>query len=133
MKKFILLTLFTCAILISTNNNTFSKLNSSDDPTDTVAKEVCIVSGETIEGGGVKYVYLNKEILLCCEGCEKSFKKNPAKFLGSAGLMCPVCNEDDANAELSTTSGGVKYYFCGKGCKSKFIKDPDEFLNKYKK
>lgn len=129
MKKIISLSVFVFILLISSNSSTFSKLNSfvSD------SAEVCIVSGEVIEGDGVKYIYLNKEVKFCCEGCEKSFKKNPAKFLGSAGLMCPVCNEDDANAELSTTSGGVKYYFCGKGCKSKFSKDPDEFLNNYKK
>jgi len=129
MKKIICLSVFVFTLLISSNSSTFSKLNSfvSD------SAEVCIVSGEVIEGGGVKYIYLNKEVKFCCEGCEKSFKKNPAKFLGSAGLMCPVCNEDDASEKLSAVSGGVKYYFCGKGCKSKFSKDPDEFLNNYKK
>jgi len=129
MKKIISLSVFVFILLISSNSSTFSKLSSfvSD------SAEVCIVSGEVIEGDGVKYIYLNKEVKFCCEGCEKSFKKNPAKFLGSAGLMCPVCNEDDANEELSAVSGGVKYYFCGKGCKSKFSKDPDEFLNNYKK
>lgn len=129
MKKIICLSVFVFILSVSSNSSTFSKLNSfvSD------SAEICIVSGEVIEGDGVKYIYLNKEVKFCCEGCEKSFKKNPAKFLGSAGLMCPVCNEDDANEELSAVSGGVKYYFCGKGCKSKFSKDPDEFLNNYKK
>ena len=129
MKKIIFLSAVVFALLISSNSRTFSKLNSfvSD------STEVCIVSGEVIEGEGVKYVYLNKEVKFCCEGCEKSFKKNPAKYLGSAGLMCPVCNEDDAKADLTAVSGGVKYYFCGKGCKNKFNKDPDEFLNKYNK
>ena len=129
MKKIISLSVFVFILLISSSSTTFSKLRSfvSD------SAEVCIVSGEVIEGDGVKYIYLNKEVKFCCEGCEKSFKKNPAKFLGSAGLLCPVCNEDDANEELSAVSGGVKYYFCGKGCKSKFSKDPDEFLNNYKK
>ena len=129
MKKIIFLSAVVFALLISSNSRTFSKLNSfvSD------STEVCIVSGEVIEGDGVKYVYLNKEVKFCCEGCEKSFKKNPAKYLGNPGLICPVCNEDDAKADLTAVSGGVKYYFCGKGCKNKFIKDPDEFLNKYNK
>ena len=133
MKKFILLTLFTCAVLFSTNDYTFSKFSSSDDPTDTVAKEVCIVSGETIESGGVKYVYLNKEILLCCEGCEKSFNKNPAKYLGAEGLWCPVCDEGDAKVELSEVTNGTKYYFCGEGCKTKFAENSETYLSNYKK
>lgn len=132
MKKFILLSLFTCAILISSNNNTFSKYSASDS-TETVSKELCIVSGETIEGSGVKYVYLNKEITFCCEGCEKSFKKNPAKYLGSEGLWCPVCDEGDAKADISEITDGTKYYFCSEGCKEKFTSDSDTYLSNYKK
>ncbi len=129
MKKLICISLFAFAISISASSNSFSKLTSMNSD----SAEVCIVSGETIEGDGVKYVYLNKEVKFCCEGCEKSFKKNPAKYLGSTGLMCPVCDEDDAKKELSAVSDGVKYYFCGKGCKNKFSKDPGEILNKYNK
>lgn len=133
MKKFILFSIFTFAILISTNSNTFSNFSISDDSTVSGSKEVCIVSGETIEGGGVKYVYLNKELTFCCEGCEKSFKKNPAKYLGSEGLWCPVCNDGDAKAELNGTTDGTKYYFCSEGCMEKFTGDPDTYLSNYKK
>ena len=118
MKKFILLTLFTCAVLFSSNNNSYSK-NISSDSTETVSQEVCIVSGEKIENGGVKYTYLNKDITFCCEGCEKSFKKNPAKYLGEEGLWCPVCNEGDAKSDMSEIIDGTKYYFCSDGCKEK--------------
>ena len=129
MKKIIILSVFAFALLISANSNTYSNPTSLNSD----SALVCIVSGETIEGEGVKYVYLNKVLVFCCEGCKKSFKKKPAKFLGSAGLMCPVCNEVDAKEDLSSVTNGVKYYFCGKGCKDKFRKDPDEFLNKYNK
>lgn len=132
MKKFILLTLFTCAILFSSNNNIFSKFSSSDS-TETVSEELCIVSGEVIEGGGVKYDYLNKEITFCCGGCVKSFKKNPAKYLGDNALWCPVCDEGDAKADLSEVINGTKYYFCGDSCKKKFTEDSETYLSNYKK
>lgn len=132
MKKLILLSLFICSALIFSNNDIFSKINSPESINSDSAK-VCIVSGETIEGEGVKYVYLNKEIILCCEGCEKSLKKNPAKYLGSEGLWCPVCDEGDAKVEISGITDGTKYYFCSEGCKEKFTGDSETYLSKYKK
>ncbi|HMQ69828.1 MAG TPA: hypothetical protein PKA90_12685 [Ignavibacteria bacterium] len=132
MRKFILLSIFICAILISTDTNSFSKSGSSDS-TVSGTKEVCIVSGETIDGDGVKYVYLNKEVIFCCEGCEKSFKKNPAKYLGSEGLWCPVCDDGDAKTDLSEVVDGTKYYFCGDSCKKKFTEDSETYLSNYKK
>lgn len=129
MKKIIYLSVFLLAILILSGNNTFSKLNSSSSD----SSGICIVNGEVIEGDGVKYIYLNNEVKFCCEGCEKSFKKNPEKYIGVAALLCPVCNEGDAKKELSFVNNGVKYYFCGKGCKSKFSSDPDEYLKNYTK
>lgn len=126
--KFICLFLFAFAMLFSTNQISVSNITSNiADST-----ENCLVCSDKIEGQGVKYKYLNKEVTFCHDGCEKSFKKNPAKFLKSAGLRCPVCDEDDAKKELSSVSGGTKYYFCSKGCKTKFGKDPEAELKKYK-
>lgn len=127
--KFIYLSAFIFTIIIFSNRNTVSKVNSN--LTDSTV--YCIVSGEKIEGEGVKYNYLNSELVFCCEGCEKSFKKNPAKFLKGAGLRCPVCDEDDAKQSLFTVTHGVKYYFCGKSCKSKFEKDTQTYLKNYQK
>jgi YHS domain-containing protein len=93
---------------------------------------VCIVSGEKIEDGGFTLNYLGENIKFCCQGCEKSFKRNPAKYLAAGELKCPVCDERDAKKEISLESGGVKYYFCGKGCKENFEKDPQEYLKRYK-
>ncbi len=127
MKKLIYLSFTIFAILVFTNNKTVSTLNISySDST-----EYCIVGGERIEGSGIQYKYLNKDIKFCCQGCQQAFKKNPAKYLTSAGIRCPVCDEDDAKKDLSFMNKGVKYYFCGKGCKTKFSKDPETYLKKY--
>ncbi len=127
--KFIYLSIFVFTILIFSNQNIVSNVSSilSD------STEYCIVSGEKIEGEGVKYTYLNTDIKFCCEGCQKSFQKNPAKYLSAAALRCPVCDEDDAKKDISMSTDGVKYYFCGKGCKASFGKDPQSYLKKYQK
>ena len=128
MKNLIYFSIFITAFFISTSNDSFSGLKSVNSDSTTY----CIVSGEAIDGEGVKYLYLNKEVKFCCEGCEKSFKKNPAKYLGSAELWCPVCNEGDAKKVISFVNNEIKYYFCGTGCQNKFEKNPDEYLNNFK-
>ena len=94
--------------------------------------KLCIVTGEEITDGGVKYKYLNKEITVCCDGCLKSFKKEPASYIKD-GLHCPVCSEDDAKKDISHKHEGVKYYFCGKGCKGEFENDTQKYLENYNK
>ncbi|MDQ3019368.1 MAG: YHS domain-containing protein [Bacteroidota bacterium] len=128
MYKIIYLSVFIIAVFFSVNSKTFSDVNSVNSD----STQYCPVGGEKIEGAGVAYQYLNQEVKFCCEGCEASFKKNPAKYLKGASLRCPVCDEDDAKKTISTVNNGVKYYFCGKGCKSKFNENPDSYLNNYK-
>ncbi len=127
MKKLVFLSLSIFAILAFTNNKSFSTTNAINSD----STEYCIVSADKIEGSGIKYKYLNKEVKFCCEECGQAFKKNPAKYLESDGIPCPVCNEDDAKKDLSFMNKGVKYYFCGKGCKTKFSKDPGAYLKNY--
>jgi hypothetical protein len=46
--------------------------------------KTCVVSDEKFGGDmGDPYVftYEGREVKLCCEGCLKDFKKNPAKYL----------------------------------------------------
>lgn len=93
---------------------------------------ICPVSKETISGEGVKYNYLGQEVVFCCEGCQKSFKKNPAKYL-SGGLKDVVCGMDDGNKEINAVNDGVKYYFCNESCKEKFEKDPNQYLKEFNK
>lgn len=45
--------------------------------------ETCLVTNEKLGSMGKPYVMAHEgqEIKLCCKGCEKSFKKEPAKFM----------------------------------------------------
>ena len=45
--------------------------------------KVCVVSGEALDSMGNPYVFIQdgQEVKLCCDGCLKDFKKEPAKFL----------------------------------------------------
>lgn len=139
MKTFSLLAIIITVCLLNISNTTFSKGNSvlSDsnyieqaDPS--VTAEYCPVSGEKIEGSGVVFRYLDAKVKFCCEGCEKSFKKNPAKYL-KEGVIDPVCGMTETNSEITTLNDGVKYYFCSESCKKKFEKDPSKVLEKYNK
>jgi YHS domain-containing protein len=46
----------------------------------------CPVSGEKLDAMGKPFVivYADQEVKLCCKGCLKDFKKEPAKYLPSA-------------------------------------------------
>jgi hypothetical protein len=45
--------------------------------------DTCLVSGEKLGGMGEPFVFVHEgqEIKLCCKGCQKDFKKEPAKFM----------------------------------------------------
>ncbi len=50
--------------------------------------ETCVVSGDKLGDMGEPFVYVHQQqgqpdrtILLCCKGCVKSFKQEPAKYL----------------------------------------------------
>jgi YHS domain-containing protein len=47
--------------------------------------ETCVVSGEPLVhsemGDPVDYVYQNRLVRFCCNGCVKTFNKNPGRFL----------------------------------------------------
>lgn len=45
--------------------------------------DTCLVSGEKLGSMGepFKFVHEGQEIKLCCKGCQKDFKKEPAKYL----------------------------------------------------
>ena len=45
--------------------------------------KVCVVSGKALDSMGKPYVFTHEgqEVKLCCDGCLKDFKKEPAKFL----------------------------------------------------
>ena len=45
--------------------------------------DTCLVSGKKLGSMGDPYVinHEGQQIQFCCDGCEPSFKKNPAKYL----------------------------------------------------
>ncbi len=133
MKNLIILSsLLIFGILLITGQSLNAGLNHENNIVGD-STQLCIVTGEEFPmNAGVKYKYLNKEVSFCCEGCVKSFKKEPASYIKD-GLHCPVCVEDDAKKDLSHTHDGVKYYFCGAGCKKKFESDAQKYLDNYNK
>jgi YHS domain-containing protein len=62
---------------------------SADDKNATPSKpyplDTCIVSGEKLDADAsmktYTFVHEGQEIRLCCKGCLKDFKKEPAKYL----------------------------------------------------
>ncbi len=63
---------------------------SADKPAEKPAKPVklytldyCVISGDKLGEMGKPYVFTNddRQIKLCCSGCLKDFKKDPAKWL----------------------------------------------------
>jgi YHS domain-containing protein len=50
---------------------------------DTYPLQTCVVSGEKLGEMGDPYIYTHegREVRLCCKGCLKDFKKDPAKYL----------------------------------------------------
>jgi len=121
------LTVILISIFALTHNSfSVSAGNNSD------SSDVCIVSGEKLGADAVSYKYLNQNVKFCCQDCEQAFKKDPEKYLQSAALWCPVCDEGDAKKSISTVNEGVKYYFCSKGCKKNFQSDANKYLNNYK-
>ncbi len=139
MKTFSILAIIITLCLLNTSNETFSKGNNIlsdsniiEQADSSITAEFCPVSKEKIEGSGVVFNYLDTKVKFCCEGCEKSFKKNPAKYL-KEGVIDPVCGMSETNSEITTVNDGVKYYFCSESCKKKFEKDPSKVLDKYNK
>jgi YHS domain-containing protein len=90
----------------------------------------CIVTGEIIESGSVKFTYLGRKFEVCCDGCQLKFQKEPARYM-KEGIVCLPCNDDDWKKDISHVHNGVKYYFCGNGCKSEFEKDAEKYLSKF--
>jgi hypothetical protein len=61
--------------------------------------DTCVVSGDELGSMGEPFDYIHKEdgkpdrlVRMCCDGCLKKFKKDPAKYLSRI---------DDAQAEKS--------------------------------
>jgi len=105
----------------------------------------CPIGGEevddetTLDWGGVR-------VNLCCPGCEKKFKKNPAKALAKLGLTvrkgkkgkpevdlanakCPIMGGKTKESVFSV-HGSVRVRHCCPGCGPKTAKDPEKAFAK---
>ncbi len=109
--------------------------------------DVCVVSGEELGemGDPVDYVYNNRLVRFCCNGCVSDFKKDPDKYL--AKINEAVVKEQKAEYPLTTcvVSGEslgemgdpIAYVydnelvlFCCNGCKKQFDKNPAKYMAK---
>lgn len=86
-------------------------------------------------------VYNNVQYELCCKSCEKTFLKDPAKYLAklpndgkiveAGNTTCPVMG-GNVNTNVFTVYNGQKIYFCCPGCDKTFNADPAKYLKKLK-
>ncbi len=78
----------------------FAQAPAADYPLNT-----CVVSGEDLGSMGDAFDYIHKAdgqpdrlVRMCCEGCVKKFKKDPAKYLARIDAA-----KADATAKSDTT------------------------------
>ncbi len=108
--------------------------------------KTCVVSGEAIKDGeGVDFVYNNRYMHLCCAGCEKKIKADPARYIGDvdaaviksqegsyAVKTCPVSGEEigSMGEPVKMVVANQLIELCCKGCKKKVDADPAKYLSK---
>jgi YHS domain-containing protein len=106
--------------------------------------ETCVVTGEKFGGDmgePITFTYQNQEIKLCCKGCEKEFRKNPAKYVAkiqeAAKHLKPYPLDTCVVTGEKLGGMGEPYVFvhqgreiklCCKGCLKEFKKDPAKYL-----
>lgn len=113
------------------NSSSGEQIQSNDSANSDMS--ICPVSKEEFKKGKGKTVsYLGKNYEFCCPGCVAEFKAEPIGYTGGVAT-CPICNEDDAKATISSIHNGTKYYFCNEKCKTEFGKDPEKILEGYNK
>ncbi len=74
-----------------------------------------------------------EKVYLCCKGCAKKYKSDPAKYAGALAnsytfqTKCPVMG-GDINPKVSTTlSTGETIYYCCAGCDKPLRKNPAKY------
>ncbi len=112
--------------------------------------EKCLVSGEPLGSMGepINHVDGTRLVRLCCKGCVKGYKKDPAKHLATidAALIkkqlktypiekCLVSDEplDAMGKPVDMLYGTTLVRLCCKGCKKGFLKNPAEYLAQIEK
>lgn len=109
--------------------------------------ETCIVSDEPLGGDmgePVNYVYGNRLVRFCCNGCKKDFNKDPKTYLEKLDAAVVDRQKDDypkttcvvSGEELGSMGDPINYIvanrlvrFCCNGCVKSFEKEPAKYLN----
>ena len=82
-------------------------------------------------------IYKGIRYELCCGGCQKTFRKNPEKYVkdfNNEGKIIEVNNKKcpimggKVNKNHFAIYNGYKVYFCCPGCDKDFKKDPEKYL-----
>lgn len=107
--------------------------------------ETCVISGEPLGGMGdpIEYVYGTRLVRLCCKGCVKGFKKDPAGSMAKidaalieaqrptyAMTTCPVSGNELGADAVDRLYGTRLVRFCCGDCAKKFKKEPQPYLAK---
>lgn len=105
----------------------------------------CAVSGEALGSMGdpIDLVVEGKLVRLCCKGCAKPVRKDPAKFVAKVDeavvaaqaksyplKKCLISGEpvDSMGGPLNLVHGTRLVQLCCKGCKKAFEKDPAKHM-----
>lgn len=104
----------------------------------------CVVSGDSLSAMGkpYDYVYGNRLIRFCCEGCVDTFKKDPAKYIAKLdtavtekqkpaypSTTCPVSGRALGEHPVDLVIGNRLIELCGKGCVAEVKKNPAKYLS----
>ncbi|MCB2156780.1 hypothetical protein KQI84_18030 [bacterium] len=109
--------------------------------------DYCIVSGEKLGSMGepVEMNYEGRDIQLCCNGCVKSFKADPAKYIEKLDAAIIAQQKDNYPLKTCVVSGEelgsmgeplMRVYdnrlveFCCGGCIKTFEADPEAYFEK---
>jgi YHS domain-containing protein len=114
---------------------------------DTYPLDVCVVSGEELGemGEAVDYVYNNRLVRFCCNGCVSDFKKDPDKYVAKLNkavvekqkaeyplTKCVVSGESlgEMGEPIAYVYNNELVLLCCNGCKKQFDKDPAKYMAK---
>ncbi len=110
--------------------------------------DTCVISGEKLGEGDmgepIDYVVNGRLVRLCCKGCVRKVKADPAAAIAKVDRAliesqrktyplktCVISDEALEEGEIVDYLYGTHLVrFCCKGCKKDFLKDPAKYLAK---
>lgn len=107
--------------------------------------ETCVISDEALGSMGdpIEEIHEGRLVRMCCSGCVKSFKKDPAKYFATidramiaaqkktyTATTCPVSGEPLGDGAIDHLYGTQLVRTCCKKCVAAIDKDPTKYLPK---